>query len=667
MNNSIVQGKWKQIKGKSKKYWGELSDYDLSIVHGASRNLPGIIQKNDCKMKGARVILFCRDISARKEKVERTRELSFLHNFLRLLRIENNSLEKIMEGTVKLLPSAYEYPEDAGACITFRGRQFKTQDYEPTPWKIKSRLESNGVQIGSVEVCYHRPPLHVQEAFSKEEQMVLEMIAEHLSYVTEQIEAKEDLQRSKNKLSITLDSIGDGVIVTDAAEKITRLNPQAEKLTGWLEEEALGRTFHEVFHIVNAITGEPVPNPVSNVIKTGRTQSLASDTVLIARNGTKRHIADSAAPVRDYQDRIFSVIMVFSDVTERIEAEASLKDQLEFEKMLSEVSNAFSVFPSDQLEQSIHLALKQIAAFFQIERSYLFQFSDDGKQINNTYEQCSEGTEAPMHRIKNVSEDAFSWWVEQIKNRKNLIIMDVNCLPPETEVVMKEFKSQGIRSLISIPMMKNDFVSGFIGLVGVQDKKTWTENQVMLLTIVTELVTNAYTRKMAEEKVRYQSFHDGLTGLYNRVYMEDEMERLDTDRQLPIGLIMLDSNGLKLINDSFGHEAGDEVLKRTAEILKNSCRGEDIIARWGGDEFVILLPQTTGEEVKAICQRIGEKCKETYVKEMPISLAEGFAIKKRKDQDLAEIRIEAEKIMYKHKLAESKWVKSRVVDRILKN
>ncbi len=184
-------------------------------------------------------------------------------------------------------------------------------------------------------------------------------------------------------------------------------------------------------------------------------------------------------------------------------------------------------------------------------------------------------------------------------------------------------------------------------------KKSWTDNEVMLLTVVTELVSNAYTRKMAEEKVRYLGYHDNLTGLYNRVYLEQEMERLDTDRQMPIGIIMVDLNDFKQVNDNLGHAVGDEMLKQTAEVFRYSCREEDIIVRWGGDEFVIFLPQTTEEEVKTICKRIEEKSKETYVQEVPISLALGFAIKSSTNQKLTDVLKEADENMYEHKQEES--------------
>jgi diguanylate cyclase (GGDEF)-like protein/PAS domain S-box-containing protein len=613
-----------------------------------------------------KAIAFCQDITERKESEERAKELTCLRSFSLLLQKEKNNLEKILEETVKLLPPSFQYPEDVGACIKFRGLEFKTSNYIHTPWKISAHLELYGTQTGIIEVCYLKPPLHERESFSKDEKLMLGTIAEHLSRITEQIQAEEDLQKSKNQLSTTLQSIGDGVIVTDANGKITRLNPQAEKLTGWTTEEALGRALHEVFHIVNIRTGEPVANPVYRVIETGKTQDLANDTILIARDGRKYHIADSAAPILDDENKMYGVIMVFSDVTKRKNAEESIKYQLRFEKLIADISNTFASQPSEHFDQSINHALELVGEFFQVDRSYVFQFSDDGKQMNNTYEWCANKSEMQKDQLQDIQIYMFPWWRQKIINKKIVYIPDVDSLPPEAEAEKIEFKSQSIQSLLSIPMTKNGTVFGFLGLDAVREKKTWTENQIMLLTVVADLILNAYTRNLAEEKVRYQSFHDGLTGLYNRVYLEKEIERLDTERQLPIGIIMADLNGLKLINDTFGHEVGDEMLRQSAEILKKSCRREDIIARWGGDEFVIFLPQTTKEDSKAILQRIVEKCTETYVKDISLSLSVGSAIKNNSNENMVDILKEAEENMYRHKLEESKQIKGNVLNVMLK-
>jgi len=173
-------------------------------------------------------------------------------------------------------------------------------------------------------------------------------------------------------------------------------------------------------------------------------------------------------------------------------------------------------------------------------------------------------------------------------------------------------------------------------------------------------------RKEAEERIRYLSFHDQLTGLYNRHFMEEEMNRLDTARQLPLSLIMADLNGLKLINDTYGHEVGDKFLKDCAAIIKDICRKEDIIARWGGDEFVILLPQTREEEAWSLCHRIGKACDNTCVEDVPLSMALGAAAKSDMEKDMKATLKEAEDNMYKQKLADIRSHKSNILKALLK-
>ncbi|WP_234985621.1 sensor domain-containing diguanylate cyclase, partial [Halarsenatibacter silvermanii] len=133
--------------------------------------------------------------------------------------------------------------------------------------------------------------------------------------------------------------------------------------------------------------------------------------------------------------------------------------------------------------------------------------------------------------------------------------------------------------------------------------------------------------KKQEEKLKYLSYHDGLTDLYNRYYLTEEMERLNTERQLPISLIMCDVNGLKIINDAYGHKVGDELLVNVADILRSCTRDEDIVSRWAGDEFVILLPQTKKEIALKICTRIENACEKAEFGDIPITLGVGVAAK----------------------------------------
>ena len=138
--------------------------------------------------------------------------------------------------------------------------------------------------------------------------------------------AEEDVKRSEQNLSITLHSIGDAVISTDAHGRVVRMNPVAEELTGWTLSEAISRPISEVINIINAITGEPAPIPVDEVLSTGEVCHLANHTTLISRDGTQCQIADSAAPIRDNTGTITGVVMVFSDVTEQYRVREKLRE-----------------------------------------------------------------------------------------------------------------------------------------------------------------------------------------------------------------------------------------------------------------------------------------------------------------------------------------------------
>ena len=175
--------------------------------------------------------------------------------------------------------------------------------------------------------------------------------------------------------------------------------------------------------------------------------------------------------------------------------------------------------------------------------------------------------------------------------------------------------------------------------------------------------------KQRENEILYLSYHDALTGLYNRAYFDEEKKRLDTGRQLPISLIMGDVNGLKLTNDAFGHNEGDKLLIIIARILKAACRQEDIVARIGGDEFCILLPDTPFAVAQSISDRISKACS-SYKNKAPNNLAVqpsialGYATKTAEDENIDSIQKDAEDFMYRRKLLEHKSTHGAMISSI---
>ncbi|WP_027398767.1 HD domain-containing phosphohydrolase [Anaerovorax odorimutans] len=172
-------------------------------------------------------------------------------------------------------------------------------------------------------------------------------------------------------------------------------------------------------------------------------------------------------------------------------------------------------------------------------------------------------------------------------------------------------------------------------------------------------------KKQKQEKIKYLSYHDQLTGLYNRRFYEEELKRMDQKENLPLTIVMGDVNGLKLINDSFGHAVGDKLLIKVAEVMQKGCRDNDIIARIGGDEFIILLYKTDYSETEKIISNIKKLSNSEKVGNINISISFGYETKNDVRQNINEIIKKTEDYMYRKKLFESPSMRGKTIETII--
>lgn len=172
-------------------------------------------------------------------------------------------------------------------------------------------------------------------------------------------------------------------------------------------------------------------------------------------------------------------------------------------------------------------------------------------------------------------------------------------------------------------------------------------------------------RKKREKEIQYLSYHDILTGLPNRRYFEANLPRIDTVDNLPLTVIFADINGLKMTNDIFGHSAGDELIKKSAEILMQSCTENSMITRMGGDEFTIVLPKTNKENAKIVMSQIRSGFSNARVEAIKCSISLGSDTKQNADTPLKEIIANAENEMYKDKTMNRKSVNKDIIDTIV--
>ncbi len=192
----------------------------------------------------------------------------------------------------------------------------------------------------------------------------------------------------------------------------------------------------------------------------------------------------------------------------------------------------------------------------------------------------------------------------------------------------------------------------------VGDKEYHFEERMVLEEddTIMSIIRDVTSQKNSESKLEYLSYHDNLTGLHNRHYLEDELKEMAASGKFPISIIMSDLNGLKMINDTLGHAMGDKLLVNSANVLKQSLRDYDVLARAGGDEFVAVLPATSEKIGQEIIGRIRANILQhnNLHPELPISLALGLATAQDSSQDLMDTYKEADDNMYSDKMTKGR-------------
>ncbi|MEA4870586.1 MAG: transporter substrate-binding domain-containing protein [Christensenella sp.] len=181
---------------------------------------------------------------------------------------------------------------------------------------------------------------------------------------------------------------------------------------------------------------------------------------------------------------------------------------------------------------------------------------------------------------------------------------------------------------------------------------------VMVFRDVTE-------EKEHRERIEHIMAHDSMTGLFNRWYMEEYLRTYQLSKDGRCALIMGDLNGLKLVNDAFGHNEGDRFIQSVAAILQESCGPEGVVCRWGGDEFLIILPGAGAEDAERLIHRILERCRAQSDEKLQLSIALGYALKTRAEDNIDAVLREAEQLTYRRKLMIEKSFRSSVINALL--
>ncbi len=321
--------------------------------------------------------------------------------------------------------------------------------------------------------------------------------------VTEIRLAERALRESEQSLSITLQSIGDGVLVTDAQGQISRMNPIAEALTGWTLQEAKGRPIADIFHIVHETTRAPAVIPVEEVLATGHIVELANHTALIARDGSERSIADSAAPIRDKSGLIVGVVLVFRDVTrERIahEEEKRRHDRIaRFQRTILTLRDA----ESRDLAAFFQQATEECAQSLEVERVSIWLYDLDHTELScaDLYErtQTRHSSGARLPRKK------YPTYFEALAQLQSVVADDVSTHPATRCLTTDYLVPTGIFSMLDVPIRSSGRLVGVMCCEHMAAPRTWSPEEVKFANSIAGTIMLAIEhdeRIAAEAKLR---------------------------------------------------------------------------------------------------------------------------------------------------------------------
>ena len=444
-----------------------------------------------------------------------------------------------------------------------------------------------------------------EKTWSEEMIGLMRMVGKIFIHTLERRRSEKKLQRSEEKYRNLVENLNDVIYSLDPQGCFTFISPMIEQVIYYRGEEMIGQP------LASFVYGEDLPEFYKYWGRILSGEIAAHEFRILNKGGSIRHVRVSSRRVLD-GDQPGGVTGVLIDITERKWADVLLKR-----------------------------AEEKYRSIFENAVEGIFQSTMDSHFIV-TNPACAHilGYSSPEELIT------------QNANPDRRYFVDPECY----REFQRQLEESGIAQKFEAEVYRKDGSRIWISLNALAIRDV---NEGMLFYEGT--LEDITERKWAEDQIRYLSFHDKLTGVYNRPYFDEEVKRLDTERQLPISVIMGDVNGLKLVNDAFGHQEGDKLLARIAAILKECCRKEDVIARLGGDEFAIFLPRTNYKITMEIVERIRAGCGQASCDPIQLSIALGAVTKEDPQEDIQEVLKEAEERMYRSKLLESKNVRVAMI------
>ncbi|MDQ2084908.1 response regulator [Herbivorax sp. ANBcel31] len=297
---------------------------------------------------------------------------------------------------------------------------------------------------------------------------------------------REKIEELDNFFEINLDLL----CIADTNGNFHKVNREWGRILGYSKKDLEKRKFLDFVH------PDDIEDTLKAMDKLGKQQKVVNFVNRYkGKDGRYKFIEWRSQPKGSL------IYAAARDVTKRIEHENELEFQNNFQEIVSIISSDFIKVNSFNLNEKIKNMLTQMGEFFDVDRTYVFLFSEDNSTITDTHEWCREGVTPQKDFFKNIKIDFFPWWKSEIIHSGIMSISDINELPKEASVEKKEFERQEIKSILTVSISDNEKVIGFLGFDSVKNKRTWNKNEINNLKVLANIISDAKTKVSAEEKL----------------------------------------------------------------------------------------------------------------------------------------------------------------------
>lgn len=302
-----------------------------------------------------------------------------------------------------------------------------------------------------------------------------------------------------------------------------------------------------------------------------------------------------------------------------VDVEAASRHRLErglaFERLLTRGSASLMRSGEEHLDAAIEEVLGAVGRFFGVDRAYVFLIDDAAATQSNTHEWVAPGISSEACNLQQVPLDTFPWLLAQLRMDQVFRYASLDELPAGAASERAEFEREGIQSVLVVPLWSGGALQGFIGFDAVCARVEWDDACVVGLRLLAQMLASAIDARAMAVRLRRQATHDALTGLPNRLYLRERFGA-HGGLQPDLFLAVIDVDDFKRVNDRRGHASGDALLRELGRRLGAVVGAGGVVARIGGDEFVVIAPQE-GATADAFAARL------LAVAEAPFDLAGG--------------------------------------------